>query len=186
MNDGVVDPAGRFVAGSMAYDLNPGGGSLYSRAVNGEVQVLLDDVTISNGIDWSDDGRIMFYVDSPTGRVDLFDYDAATGAITNRRPFVTVDGGTPDGICLDVDGGLWVALWDGSSVVRFDASGRRTHVVEVGVPQVTACAFGGPDLDRLFVTTAALNQPEGGLDGSVFVCEPGFTGRPAGVIPEKR
>ena len=105
---------------------------------------MLDGVTISNGLEWSPDGSLAYYDDTATGRVDVFDYDADTG-LTGRRPFVELtDGERPDGLTVDADGGVWVAL-NGSGVVRrYRPDGVLDGVVEVGAAQVTACTFGGP------------------------------------------
>lgn len=190
MNDGAVDPVGRFLAGSMAYDTAPGRGRLYSRSVDGNVVELLSGVTISNGIDWSDDGETMYYVDTPTLGVDVFDYDLSTGSISDRRRHVTIpeEDGSPDGISIDSEGCLWVALYGGAKVRRFSPSGESLDEIEVPATQVTSCAFGGEGLDRLFTTTAGdqldLNVPENLLAGSLFVADPGCTGRRAHVIPD--
>ena len=112
-------------------------------------------MTISNGLGWSPDGGTMYYVDTPTMRIDAFDYDASTGAISNRRPFVEIDGkGRPDGLCVDVEGAVWVALWPGWSVRRHLADGRIDAVIPLPVGQVSSCVFGGPTLDELFITSA--------------------------------
>lgn len=159
LNEGGVDPSGRFWCGSMAYDGATGEGRLYRVEHDRSVTTVLDGVTISNGLDWSGDGRTAFYVDSPTRRIDCFDFDTTTGGLTNRRPFVEfVPGvGNPDGLTLDADGGVWVALWDGGAVHRYDTDGVLDHVVELPTRRVTACTFGGPDLDTLYITTSRLD-----------------------------
>lgn len=182
MNDGVVDPIGRFVAGSMARDGRPKMGSLYQRDVDGSVRPLFDGVTISNGLAWSASGDLMYYVDSGLQRIDLMDYDTASGAVSGRRPFVDVPetDGTPDGISIDAEDCLWVALWGGGKVRRYSPDGQIIGEVELPVPRVSACGFGGPDLDRLFITTAAVGRgqsiDDGGLDGALFVVDPGCRG----------
>ena len=154
-NDGACDPAGRFLAGTMAYDFAPGAGALYRLDVDLGLTRLLDDVTISNGLGWSPDGGTMYYVDTPTRRIDAFDYDVATGEMTRRRPFVDIDGkGRPDGLCVDADGAVWVALWPGWSVRRYLPDGTLDAIVPVPVAEVSSCVFGGPSLDQLFITTA--------------------------------
>jgi sugar lactone lactonase YvrE len=191
MNDGAVDPMGRFLAGSVAYDVTPGRGRLYSREVDGSVSEILEGVTISNGIDWSDDGKTMYYVDTPTQGVDVFDYDLSTGSLSGRRRHVTIpeEHGSPDGITLDAEGCLWVALWGGGKVRRYSPSGVVLEEVEVPASQVTSCAFGGRGLDQLFITTAGerldLSAPEHLLAGSLFVADPGCLGRRANVIPDR-
>jgi sugar lactone lactonase YvrE len=188
MNDAVADPVGRFVAGTMAYDAATGAGTLYSRDVDGSVRTLISGVTISNGIAWSDAGDTMYYVDTPTGGVDILDYDLDAGMVRNRRRHVTVEGGDPDGIALDAEGCLWVALWGGGAVRRYSPDGETIGEIDVPALQVTACAFGGPDLDRLLITTAAhgldLGAAEHSLAGALFVADPGCVGRRQPVIPE--
>ena len=181
MNDGGCDPQGRFYCGSMAYDETPGAGSVYRLDPDLSVHVVLRGVTISNGLTWSLDGDRAFYADTPTGRIDVFDFDSAAGEFTGRRPFAEIDPerGGPDGITIDAEGGIWVALWDGSAVHRYAADGTLDQIVELPVTQVTACTFGGPDLDRLYITTSA-RDTEGAQPGAgaIFVVEPGVRGMP--------
>jgi sugar lactone lactonase YvrE len=181
-NDGKCDPGGRFWAGTMAYDEAAGAACLYRLDPTGEVSRVLDDVTISNGMAWSDDRSTMFYIDTPTRRIDAFTYDVDTGSITDRRAVVQIppDLGSPDGMTIDAEGGLWVALWGGSAVHRY-VDGRLDQVFPLPVSQPTSCAFGGPDLDQLFVTSAwaglsveeRRTQP---LAGSLFRLRPGVRG----------
>ena len=182
MNDGGCDPVGRFFCGSMAWDAAPGRGALYRFDPDRTVTRVLDGVTISNGIAWTPDGTRVYYIDTPTGRVDAFDYDLGTAAMTDRRTVVTVDPdhGSPDGMALDADGGLWVALWKGSAVHRYTPDGRLDAVVELPAAQVTACAFGGPDRDRLFVTTSRENLGDAAeaAAGALFVADVGVRGAP--------
>jgi len=185
-NDGKCDPAGRFWAGSMAHDERPGAGALYRLDQDLTAQRVIDHVGISNGLAWSADGRTMFYIDTPTGGVDAFDYGLETGAITRRRRVIDVakGAGWPDGMTIDVDGCLWVALWGGSAVHRYTPDGRLDRVVPVPVRRVTSCTFGGPGLDQLYITTARHNAVEPvpapePYAGAVFVHEPGITGHPA-------
>ena len=182
MNDGVVDPAGRFVAGSMGRNAPPGVGSLYQREVDGSVRTLFGGVTISNGLAWSTSGDHMYYVDSGLQRIDLMDYDLASGSVSGRRPFADVPetDGTPGGIAIDAEGCLWVALWGGGKVRRYSPDAEIIGEIEIPAARVSACGFGGPDLDLLFVTTAAVGRGEsiddGGLDGALFVVDPGCRG----------
>jgi sugar lactone lactonase YvrE len=171
-NDGAIDPSGRFWIGTMAIDESPGQGALY-RLDGNELTTVLEPVDLSNGLDWI--GDRMYYADTPTQHVFLFDYDDAGGAVENRRPFVTIDeaDGSPDGLVLDDEGGLWLALWGGGEVRRYDPDGTHTATLEVPADNVTACWFAG---ERLFITTAASPQP---LGGSLFVAEPGVSGPPA-------
>jgi sugar lactone lactonase YvrE len=180
MNEGGCDPRGRFYCGSMAYDAAPGRGALYRLDPDGSVEVVLSGVTISNGLAWSAGGAQVWYVDSPTQRVDVFDFDPDAGRFANHRPFVRipVEQGAPDGIALDREGGVWVALWDGGAVHRYSPDGRLDAVVELPVRRVTACAFGGPDLDELYITTSREGVPAGEQPaaGALFVCRPGVGG----------
>jgi sugar lactone lactonase YvrE len=181
MNDGGCDPQGRFYCGTMAYAETPGAGSLYRLDPDRSVQVVLRDVTISNGLQWNRAGDTVFYNDTPTGRVDRFDFDAASGAFTGRRTFTEIaGGGNPDGMAIDEDDGIWVALWGGGAVHRYDPDGRLDLVVDLPVSKVTACAFGGPDLLTLFITTSRqgldpADQPEA---GAVFRYDAGVRGAP--------
>jgi sugar lactone lactonase YvrE len=176
MNEGGCDPAGAFYAGSMAYDARPGAGRLYRLAPSGEITVVLPTVTISNGLAWSPDGTLAYYVDTTTGRIDVLDAD-----LGSRRPFVTIppEHGAPDGITVDAAGAVWVALWGGGAVHRYTTGGMLDGVVHVPVRQVTACTFGGPALDELFITTSrhGLADPEPGA-GALFRATVGVAGLP--------
>jgi sugar lactone lactonase YvrE len=182
-NDGGCDPAGRFWMGSMAYDETPGRGTIHRLDPDGGVHLVLSDVTISNGLAFAGDGRSARYVDTPTRRVDTLEVDLAVGTVTGRTPFVEVTGGHPDGIALDAEGGVWVALWEGSAVHRYDRDGRLTHVVRLPASQVTCPAFGGADLADLYVTTSRRGLPEGTepAAGALFRARPGVAGVP--VLP---
>ena len=156
-NDGAVDPRGRLFQGTLS-GTEPGApvASLYRVDGDGTVRRVLSDVMISNGIGWSPDQSTMYYIDTLTFRVDRFDYDPDTGEIEGRRPFVTFDGSTggPDGMTVDADGCLWVAMFGGYQVQRFSPDGERLETVATpGSPQTTCCCFGGPDLDTLYITT---------------------------------
>ncbi|MDQ1038842.1 sugar lactone lactonase YvrE [Streptomyces sp. V3I8] len=169
-NDAAVAPDGALWAGTMRYDEAPGGGSLSRIAPDGTVTTVLDDVTVSNGTGWSPDGRLMYYIDTPTRRIDVFDFDGRQA--TDRRQLVAVDEGDgfPDGLTVDAEGCVWVAFWDGGAVRRYTPSGVLDHVVELPVPRVTACAFGGAGLTDLYITTArtGLEAPHP-LAGSLLV-----------------
>jgi sugar lactone lactonase YvrE len=181
MNDGATDPDGRFYCGSMAYDVTPGAGTLYRLDADGAVSVVLEAVTISNGLAWTPDGGTAYYVDSPTRRIDVLDYNAEAG-LTNRRPFVTVveHDGLPDGLTVDREGGVWVAFFGGSAVRRFGPAGTVEEVLDLPVTQPTACTFGGDGLDELYITTSRENLPpdEQPQAGSVFRARPGVAGLP--------
>ncbi|MQA86719.1 MAG: SMP-30/gluconolactonase/LRE family protein [Streptosporangiales bacterium] len=183
MNEGGCDPQGRFYCGSMAYDRTPGLGTVYRLDPDGSVHVVLEDVTISNGLAWSLDGGTVYYVDTPTRRIDAFDFDAATGTFANRRPAVHVEDtdGRPDGMTIDAEGCLWVALFGGSAVRRYTPDGKVDTVIELPVSQVTACTFGGPGLDELYITTSRQGLPPGVQPdaGALFRARPGVRGVPA-------
>lgn len=178
-NDGRVDSRGRFWIGTMAMDQHAGAGSLYRADVGGkppQIVPMLDGVSISNGIDWGPGDDLVYYADSPTGRIDVFDWDPAAGTISRRRPFVNLspDNGVPDGLCVDGDGHIWVALWGGGAVRRYRPDGTLEREVRLPVSNVTSCAFGGQELDELFITTAKSEQR---LGGAIFTYRPGCQGR---------
>lgn len=183
MNDASCDRLGRLWVGSMAHSARPGAGALYRVDLDGSVERVLVDVTISNGIDWSPDDRHMYFIDSATRRVDVLDYDLATGCPTGRRALIELPEGTglPDGMTVDAEGYLWVALWDGWSVRRYSPSGDLDRIVWLPVARVTSCAFGGPNLSDLYITSASAGlsaselarQP---LAGGLFVVQPGVRG----------
>jgi sugar lactone lactonase YvrE len=182
MNDGDCDPDGRFYCGSMASDETPGAGRLYRLNADGTTTVVLTGVTISNGLAWSRDGGTAYYVDTPTQRVDAFDYDHTQG-LTGRRTVVHVPpaDGAPDGLTVDAEGNLWVALWGGGAVRCYHPDGQLLEHLPLPVTQVTACTFGGPDLDELYITTSRQGvdrdtQPEA---GALFRARPGVRGQPA-------
>lgn len=186
MNDGKCDPQGRFWAGTMAYAETQNAGSLYRLDLDTSVHTMVAPVTISNGLGWSPDGTVLYYVDTPTGGVDAFAFDGGTGAITGRRRAITIDpaDGSPDGITVDDDGGIWVALWGGGAVRRYRPDGSLDVIIELPATQVTSCAFGGTDGGDLFITTAAAGltpqqQAEQPQAGGLFRCRPGVTGPPA-------
>ncbi|MFZ3570726.1 SMP-30/gluconolactonase/LRE family protein [Streptomyces sp. BH097] len=169
-NDAAVAPDGALWAGSMPYDETPGGGNLIRVAPDGAVAEVLDDVTISNGTGWSPDGTRMYYVDTPTGRIDVFDVEGER--VGNRRELAAIEdgAGSPDGLTVDADGCVWVALWDGAAVRRYTPEGRLDRVLPLPVSRPTACAFGGADLGDLYVSSArvGLEEPEP-LAGSLLV-----------------
>ena len=177
-NDGKVDPRGRFWAGTMAMDESPGRGALYRLDADGSVTKLLDGVGLSNGLDWSLDGRTLYYVDSLTHRVDAFDHDADTGEISDRRTLVDLGESVPDGLTLDGDGCLWVAVYGRWKVCRYSPDGDLMSELELPTRRITSCAFGGNGLDVLFVTSAARPPGRGdALAGAVFETRPGVRGR---------
>jgi sugar lactone lactonase YvrE len=184
-NEGGCDPDGRFWCGTMAYDETPGAGAMYRLAAADPyaVERVWGDVTISNGLAFSPDGTLAYYNDTPTRTVSVFDYEA--GDLVNRREFASLAGedekaGHPDGLCVDAEGGVWVALFGGSAVRHYTADGRLAEVVDLPVSQVTACTFGGPGLRELFITTSAegLDQGAEPLAGALFSVMPGVAGLP--------
>jgi sugar lactone lactonase YvrE len=182
MNDGACDAQGRFFCGSLAFDQTPDRGALHRLDPDHTVHRVLEPVSLSNGIGWSPDGTVAYYVDSATQRVDAFSYDPACGTLSERRPFVEIpaDVGLPDGLTVDAEGGVWVALWRGDGVVhRYDAAGRLDAVVDLPVSQPTSCVFGGDALDQLYITTSSLDlrRPEPDA-GALFVAHPGVRGLP--------
>ena len=181
MNDGACDARGRCFAGTMAFDKTPGAGALYRLDPDLSVHRILDGIGISNGIGWSPDGERMYHVDTLTGGVDEYDYDPSTGEPAGRRKLVDAEPGwgRPDGLAVDVEGGIWVAFWDGWAVRRFDRAGVLSEVIELPVARPTRPAFGGPRLDRLYVTTA---RDSGGVGGAILAVEPGVRGLPANVF----
>jgi sugar lactone lactonase YvrE len=186
MNDGACDPGGRFWAGSMAYDERPGAGALYRLDPDGTVAEVLSGVTISNGLGWSPDGRHCYYIDSGTQGVDRFDFDVDDGTLTSRVRLIDIPAGlgVPDGLTVDAEGCLWVALWAGGQIRRFDPTGRPLEILRLPVAQVTSCAFGGSDLQDLYITTSRYGLTDDQLPGQplagvLLVADPGVTGLPA-------
>ncbi len=185
MNDGACDSRGRFWAGTLNMRHQREAAALYRLDPDGRVTRVLEHVTNSNGLDWSPDDTRMYYVDTGTGRVDVFAFDAMGGQLSGRRPFVTIPDadGHPDGLIVDAEGGVWVALWGGGVVNRYRPDGALDRQVRVPVSHPTKCAFGGPDLSDLFITTAwqgftAEQRAAHPHAGGIFHCRPGVTGHP--------
>ncbi|WEO79206.1 SMP-30/gluconolactonase/LRE family protein [Cryobacterium sp. SO2] len=182
MNDGGTAPDGSFYCGSMAYDQRTGAGSLYRLAPNGSVGLTMTGVTISNGLEWSPDGSLAYYNDTPTGRIGVFDWTPEAG-LTGLRTFAEIPeaDGYPDGLTVDSDGGVWVALYAGGAVRRYSPQGTLDEVIDVDASRVTALTFGGEDLRQLFITTSRedLAPGEDPLAGSIFTAMPGVAGLPA-------
>lgn len=186
MNDAACDPAGRLWAGTMAFDATSAAGTLYRIDADGTVTSVLTELSISNGLGWSPDSEQMYFVDSPTQRIDVLDFDHASGTVNNRRPFALIADtpGVPDGLTIDAEGGIWVALWGGAQVRRYAPDGRVTDIVDLPVDQPTSCTFGGDAGDILYITTARLGLTDeqltaSPLAGSVLACRPGYRGHPA-------
>jgi sugar lactone lactonase YvrE len=184
-NDASVDPAGRVWAGSMHIGETDPDGVLY-RLDRGGLTTVVTGVTVSNGLGWSPDGSRMYYADSPKRQVDMFDYDPATGEVSQRRVFADLHGadGVPDGLTVDADGCIWVAMFGGGALRRFTPSGQQDAVLPLPVAKPTSCAFAGPSLEELYVTTASIDltdaerasQP---LAGRLLRLRPGPVGLPS-------
>ena len=187
-NDGKCDPAGRFWAGTLNFkDESVPSGALYCLHPDGNLVKHFDGVQVSNGIVWTSDAKTMYYIDSPTRSIDAFDYELSTGNISNRRSVVqfTEEQGYPDGMTIDSEDMIWVAQWAGWGVTRFDPrSGEVLEKIDIPAAQVTACAFGGPDMTDLYITTARRGLDSDALQkqphaGSLFVAKPGVRGVPS-------
>lgn len=175
MNDGGCDRQGRFYCGTMAYASTPGAGTLYRLDPDLTVHPALTGVTVSNGIQWAADDRTVYYNDTPTNRVDRITVDPETGTLGDRVPFATVD--QPDGMALDAEGGVWVALWGGGAIHRYAPDGTLSERVTVPARQTTACTFGGT---TLYITTSreGLGDDAEPGAGAVFAVDVGVTGAP--------
>jgi sugar lactone lactonase YvrE len=185
MNDGKCDAQGRFWAGSMSEDGVQGAATLYRLDPDLTLTAVLRGVTISNGLAWSADGGTLFHADTPTQRIDAFTV-TGDGTLRDRRTVVHLpDGvGLPDGMCIDGEGALWVAMWGGHAVRRYSPAGELLAVVEVDAAQVISCCFGGPQLDTLFITTSqeGLDDAARAADpqsGRLFAAAVGVCGEPA-------
>jgi sugar lactone lactonase YvrE len=182
MNEGSCAPDGAFFAGSMAKDKASPIAALY-RFEGSTVTTVLTGITISNGIGWSPSGELAYYVDTPTCRVDMFDAMPSAPWLAERRPFAAPaknGPGKPDGLTVDSEGGVWVALYGGSAVHRYDSSGALSEVIEIPVRLVTSCCFGGEDLSDLYITTSRenLSPDEEPNAGSIFRVRTGTRGLP--------
>jgi sugar lactone lactonase YvrE len=176
-NDCACDAQGRLWAGTMSKRRTPGAAGLYRLAPGGELERVVGETTISNGLGWSPAADRMYFIDSATQRVDAFDFDGSTAAIANRRPFAEIpaDDGLPDGLTVDAEGGVWVCLFGGAAIRRYDADGALDAMLELPVSNPTSPVFGGPDLRTLYVTSALAAEP---LAGAVLALEPGVRGLP--------
>lgn len=178
-NDAKADPAGRLWVGTIAYDERPGVAGLYRLDPGAERLVrVLDGLTISNGLGWSPASDVMYFVDSMSFQISAFPFDAATGECGPRRTFAVIDPseGVPDGLCVDAAGGVWVALWYGGRVRRYHSDGTIDRDVVVG-PRVTSCAFTGPELDQLVITTARKDDPAPPAGAGMT-----YVYRPSGIV----
>ena len=180
LNDGRCDGRGRFWAGTVRDDHATGVSALYRLDPDHGLYRMLDGVTISNGLDWSPDCGTLYYADSATGAVDTFDYDLERGLLGRRTRLIQLppELGIPDGLTVDAEGFLWIAVFGGGQVRRYAPDGRLDGVVELPVRWVTSCGFGGADLDRLYITSGRELDSEAPLAGGLFRSEPGVQGRP--------
>ncbi|MBS1862126.1 MAG: SMP-30/gluconolactonase/LRE family protein [Actinobacteria bacterium] len=185
MNDGKCDPRGRFWAGSMS-EVDEPTAALYRLSPDDSVRRLLGGVVVSNGIGWSPDGDTMYYVDSALRRIDQFEFDLGSGSLGARRTLVEIppSEGVPDGLAVDAEGCIWVALFGAGTLRRFRPDGRPAGQLRLPVPLVTSCAFAGPALEDLYVTSAAhlpaaASSP---LSGALFRCRPPTPGLPVAAF----
>jgi sugar lactone lactonase YvrE len=186
MNDAACDPQGRFWAGTVAHDHHAGGGALYRLDRDGRTELMLTGMTISNGLDWSRDGSTMYLADSGPRIVQSFAFDGERGTISDPRVLIEIpeEVGTPDGLTVDADGDLWVAVFGAGQVRRYSPDGALRETLAVPAIQATSCAFAGPKLDRLYVTSATEGwtdeqrraEPDAGL---VYRFDTDATGLPA-------
>ncbi|MDA0578739.1 MAG: SMP-30/gluconolactonase/LRE family protein [Verrucomicrobia bacterium] len=182
-NDGKCDPVGRLFAGTIG---EPGTATLWRLDPDRRVHALVRGVTCSNGLAWSGDHRTFYYIDTPTRTIDAFDYEIETGSITNRRTVVQVpeSDGVPDGMAIDVEDRLWVCSWGGGRVVCWNPqNGKAVARIDIPAARATSCAFGGPQLAQLYITTARTGASPEELQrephaGGLFIAEPGVTGAP--------
>ena len=176
-NDGKCDPAGRFWAGTMSGSNVSGSGSLYVLEKNYSVKKKITGITCSNGMAWSPDFTTFYYIDTPTRHVVAYRYDMMTGKISEKRIVINIpeEEGYPDGMTIDTEGMLWIAMWDGWKVIRYNPdSGEKLHEIKLPVSRVTSCVFGGDTMEDLYITSAKTGLTESELKaqplaGSLFV-----------------
>ena len=186
-NDCRCDPRGRLWAGTLSKRRAAGAAALYRLEAGGPIERVVSGTTTSNGLGWSPDGETMYFVDSATQRLDVYDFDAAGGTLSNRRPLASIDpaDGLPDGLAVDAEGGIWLALFGGAALRRYTPAGDLDAHIELPVTNPTCPAFGGPDLTRLYATSARHRlSPERlaaePLAGALLELDPGVAGLPAG------
>ncbi len=183
-NDGKCDPRGTFWAGTMAYDCTEGAGNLYEFDAEGNVIKKIENTTISNGLVWSKDQKNFYFIDSHTQEVHAYDYDVLSGKIADKKIVARIDPkvGLPDGMAIDQEDHLWVALWDGGKVIRVDpTTGSTVFEVILPAPKITSCAFGGKNLDELYITSSSYSMGPEELEkypdsGSLFKAKVPFKG----------
>ncbi len=183
-NDGKCDARGRLLAGTMDTKGQPAKGAFYSLTEGQAIRTIAADIGCSNGVGWSPDNKLLYYVDTPSGHLWGFDYDIDTGRATNRRALIdyTQEEGSFDGLCVDSEGMIWAAHWGGHRVSRWNPqSGKKIGEIMIPAPFVTSCCFGGPGLDTLFITTARGSEKDAQgypLAGALFAAKPNVTGMP--------
>ena len=184
-NDGKCDPAGRLWVGVMGRPAAAGTGSLYVVEGDGSVRRVLDGMTIPNGLGWSPDGTIMYITDTGPGTITAYDFDVETATISAPRVLKKFESGSggPDGLCVDAEGHVWTALWDGGGVARIAPDGTQTAMLGLPVPRTTSCCFAGPELTDLIVTSAHIGLDEQTLQrhplsGATFKVRTGVAGLP--------
>lgn len=185
MNDGACDSFGRYLVGTLSLDDESYHEELLRVEPHGAVSAMRSGIGLSNGIAWSPDGARLYHVDTLARTVWAADYDAATGSATQWAALFTVDGGSPDGVAVDADGMLWVAIWGAGEVRRYDIAGKIHTIISVAAPHTSSVAFVGRKLDRLLITTATSELSESELSrspdsGALFLADPGVIGVPAG------
>jgi sugar lactone lactonase YvrE len=184
-NDCKCDPQGRLWAGTMSMHRTPGTAALYRLSPGGEIERVIADTTLSNGLSWSPSGDTMYFIDSTTQRIDAFDFEPGTGDISDRRTLVEIDAndGLPDGMTVDAEGGIWVCLFGGAAIRRYTTEGHLDAAIPLPTTNPTSPVFGGPDLRTLYITTARHRltpdqlaaEP---LAGAVLTLDPGVQGVP--------
>jgi len=184
MNDGRVGPDGGFWVGRMPFDPRPGQGSLLRFGKDRKLRVVLDGLYLPNGLDWSPDGERMYFIDTMAGSIDVLEIDPGCTRVSSRRPLIRIERGIADGMTVDAAGSIWVGLWGGWGIERYAPDGSFEARIEMPCANVTSCAFGGPRLDELYVTTAweGLSEAERAAQpsaGGLFRLRPGVPGLPA-------
>ncbi|GDX21791.1 gluconolactonase [Actinomycetes bacterium] len=183
MNDGKVDPAGRFWAGSMALSFEKDRGSLYILETDNSYQKVLDNITLSNGMGWSPDAQYFYYIDSIPGVLKRFEYDLDNGKISNPKNLITfaAASGVPDGMSVSSDGKIVIALWDGGRIEIYEPTGAKVSEIKLGVSRPTCCTFAGPNQDILIISTASqdIDRADEPLAGKILaVTGTGLSGLP--------
>ncbi|AJY75907.1 SMP-30/gluconolactonase/LRE family protein [Paenibacillus beijingensis] len=181
-NDGKCDAAGRFFAGTMNLSGKREAGRLYRLNTDGSIDIVLEKVSISNGIIWSCDNKTMYYTDTMTREISAYEYDLSSGEVGKRQVVVSIpeEEGLPDGMTIDEEGMLWVALWGGGKVSRYNPdTGNKITEIPFYSNYITSCAFGGANLDELYITTANENNADSRTAGGLFKVKPGVKGVPA-------